>query len=317
MTTAYSRARVLAGIAAATAAPAFVRSTARAADPSPIRIGAAPTDATAQHLYAQDLGYFTAAGLSAEISPMRSSGALVAAIIGGSLDIMTATVVSIALAHNKGLDVRTIALGNVYNGPPAQAAVVVAPNSPIRTGADLNGKTLAVNGLGDLTQVSLAAWMDANGGDAKTVKMIEVPFSGVAAALGQGRIDAALLVEPFTTAAGNTVKVIGDSQAAIGKNYMVTGWYAKADWLNANRETARKYIDVMIQTAKWGNRNHDQSAAILAKYVGMTADAVKATPRAVYGEQPVTPAMIQPVLDISSKYIDLPKMQAAALIWKP
>lgn len=312
----FSRATVLAGLAASAAVPSL-RSAAQAADLTPIRIGAAPTDATAQHLYAQDNGTFAANGLTAEITPMRTSGALVAAILGGSLDFMTATVVSIAIAHNKGIDLRTVAVGNVYNGPPAQAAIVVAPASTIRTGADLNGKTIAVNGLGDLTQVAIAAWIDGNGGDSKSVKMIEVPFSGVAAALGQGRIDAAMLVEPFTSAAGNTIKVIGDPQAAIGRNYMVTGWYASATWLDAHRDTARRFITSMLQTAKWANHNHDASAAILAKYVGLTADVIKATPRAVYGEQPISPAMIQPVLDYSTKYIDLPKTSAASLIWKP
>ena len=119
--------------------------------------------------------------------------------------------------------------------------------------------------------------------------MLEVPFPGVAAALAQGRIDAALLVEPFTSAAGGQVKILGDAQAAIGRGYMVTGWYAKTDWLNANRDTARKFVDVMIQTAKWGNKNHDQSAAILAKYIGMTPEVIRATPRAYYGETPITP----------------------------
>jgi len=308
----HTRASALAGMAALAAAPAALR----AADLTTIRIGAAPTDATAQHLYAQDNGTFASNGLTAEITPMRTSGAMVAAILGGSLDFMTATVVSIAIAHNKGIDLRTVAVGNVYNGPPAQAAIVVAPNSTIRSGADMGGKTIAVNGLGDLTQVAIAAWIDGSGGDSKSVKMVEVPFSGVAAALGQGRIDAAMLVEPFTSAAGNTVKVIGDPQAAIGRGYMVTGWYASATWLDANRDTARRFVTSMLQTAKWANHNHDASAAILAKYVGMTADAVKATPRAVYGEQPITPAMIQPVLDYSTKYIDLPKTSAAALIWR-
>jgi NitT/TauT family transport system substrate-binding protein len=310
----YSRAAALTGIAALAAAPAIVRG----ADLAPIRIGAAPTDATAQHLYAQDLGMFSAAGLSAEISPMRTSASLIAAIVGGSLDIMTSTVVSIALAHNKGIDMRVIAEGNVYDGPPPQAAIVVAPNSTIKSGADLNGKTVAVNGLGDLTQVAIAAWIDANGGDSKSVKLIEVPFSGVGAALGQGRIDAALLVEPFTAAAraAGQIKVLGDPQAAIGRGYMVTGWYAKADWLNANRDTAKRFVDVMLQTAKWGNAHHPESAAILAKYVGMTADAIQNSPRAVYGEKPIQPAMIQPVLDFSTKYIGLDKTSAAVLIWR-
>ena len=310
----YSRAAALTGIAALAAAP----SIARSADLAPIRIGAAPTDATAQHLYAQDLGMFTAAGLAAEISPMRTSASLIAAIVGGSLDIMTSTVVSIALAHNKGIDMRVIAEGNVYDGPPPQAAIVVAPNSMIKTGADLNGKTVAVNGLGDLTQVAIAAWIDANGGDSKSVKLIEVPFSGVGAALAQNRIDAALLVEPFTAAAraAGQIKILGDPQAAIGRGYMVTGWYAKADWLNANRDTAKRFVDVMLQTAKWGNAHHPESAAILAKYVGMTADAIQNSPRAVYGEKPIQPAMIQPVLDFSTKYIGLDKTSAAALIWR-
>jgi NitT/TauT family transport system substrate-binding protein len=308
----HSRAAVLAGLAAVAAAPAVLR----AADLPTIRIGAAPTDATAQHYYGQDLGMFAAAGLTAEISPLRNSGALIAGLIGGSIDVMTSTVVSIAQAHNKGIDLRAIAVGNVYNGPPPQAVVVVAPNSPIRSGADLNGKTVAVNGLGDLTQVALAAFIDANGGDSKSVKMLEVPFPGIAAALAQGRIDAALLVEPFTTAARDQVKILGDAQAAIGKGYMVTGWYAKADWLNANRDVARRFVDVMLQTAKWGNRNHDQSATILAKYVGMTADVIRATPRAIYGEAPITPQVIQPVLDFSTRYIGLEKTSAAALVWR-
>ncbi len=116
----------------------------------------------------------------------------------------------------------------MYNGPPPQAVVVVAPNSTFRTGADLNGKTVAVNGLGDLTQVALAAFIDGNGGDSKSVKMLEVPFTGVAAALAWAasmpRCSSSRSSRPATK-----VKILGDGQAAIGKRYMVTGWYAKAD----------------------------------------------------------------------------------------
>jgi len=307
-----TRAAVLAGLAAAAAAP----SIARGADSQTIRIGAAPTDATAEHYYAQDNGTFAEAGLTANITELRNVGALIAGVVGGSLDIITGTVVPIAQAHNKGIDLRAIAVGNVYNGPPPQAVIVVAPNSSIRTGADLNGKVVAVNGLGDLTQVALAAFIDANGGDSKSVKILEVPFSGITAALASGRIDAALDVEPFTSAAKDQVRILGDAQAAIGRGYMVTGWYAKADWLDANRDTARRFVDAILQTAKWANRNHDQSAVILAKYVGLTADVIRATPRAIYGEAPITPAAIQPVLDFSTKYIGLDKTSAASLIWR-
>jgi NitT/TauT family transport system substrate-binding protein len=308
----YSRATALAGISAALAAS----SVARSADLATIRVGGAPTDATAQHLYAQELGMFASSGINVEISTLRNSGALIAALIGGSIDVMTSTVVSVAQAHNKGIDLRAIAVGNIYDGPPPQAVIAVAPNSAVRNGADLNGKTVAVNGLGDLTQVAVAAWIDANGGDSKSVKLLEVPFPAVTAALNTGRVEAALIVEPFTSAAGKQIKILGDAQAAIGRGYMVTGWYAKADWLNANRVAARRFIDVMARSAQWGNRNHDQSAVILAKVLGLTPDAVSAAPRAIYGEKPITPAVVQPVLDFSTKYIGLEKTSAASLMWR-
>jgi NitT/TauT family transport system substrate-binding protein len=307
-----SRASILLGLAAVGAVPAIVC----AADFPVVRIGAAPTDATAQHYYARDLGMFGAAGLGVEITALRNAGALSAGVIGGSLDVITGSIVPIAEAHNRGIDLRAIALGNVYAGPPPQGVIVAARDAAIRSGADLNGKTIAVNGLRDLTQVAVQSWIDANGGDSKTVKMLEIPFPGVAAALSQGRIDAAMLVEPFTTSARGQVKILGDGQAAIGKRYMVTGWYARAEWLNANRDTARRLVAVLQQSALWGNRFHAESADILARYAGISADVIRSTTRAVYGDTPITAAMVQPVLDASTKYVGLQPTSAAALLWR-
>jgi NitT/TauT family transport system substrate-binding protein len=230
------RSAMLVGLGAATVRP----SGARAADLTTVRIGSAKTDATAEHYYAVDQGMFTAAGLNAEVTAMRNVSELSAGVLGGSLDFIAGSLVPIAQAHLHGQDLRAIALGNVYTGPPPQGVVVVAPTSTIRSGADLRGKIIAVNGLGDFSQVTIAAWIDSTGGDSKLVKFLEVPFSAVPAALAQSRIDAALLVEPFTTSARGQgqVRVIGDALASIGKHFMVTGWYAKADWLNANRDAA-------------------------------------------------------------------------------
>lgn len=45
--------------------------------------------------------------------------------------------------------------------PPARLRAR-SRDAPIRSGADLNGKTIAVNGLRDLTQVALQSWIDAS-----------------------------------------------------------------------------------------------------------------------------------------------------------
>jgi len=38
----------------------------------------------------------------------------------------------------------------------------VLKNSPIRSGKDLNGKVVAVNGLNNISSVSVQAWVDKN-----------------------------------------------------------------------------------------------------------------------------------------------------------
>ncbi len=309
----YSRTALLAVLSAAVAAPACVR----AAEPATIRIGTAATDATAQHFYARDNGFFAAAGINPEITTLRNVTEMTAGAIGGSLDVIAGSLVPIAQADKHGNDLRAIALGNIYTGPPPQGVVVTGQNSTIRSGADLNGKVVSVNGLGDFSQVTIEAWIDSTGGDAKSVKLLELPFAGVAAALAQGRIDAALLVEPFTTMAKDQVRVIGDALAPVGKHFMVTGWYARAAWLNANRDAARRFVAVMLQTAVWANKNHDQSAAILAHYSPVPLEVIRASPRALYGEMPISADWLQPVLDFSTKYIGLEKTSAASLIWKP
>jgi NitT/TauT family transport system substrate-binding protein len=309
----YSRAAILTGLTATAVAPAF----GQGADLPVVRVGSARTDATAQHYYAQDLDMFASAGLDVEISALRNAGELSAAVIGGSLDVFSGSLISTAEAHNHGADLRVILLGNVYTGPPPQGVIVAAANSTIRSGADLKGKTVSVNGLGDFSQMAIETWIDATGGDSKSMKYLELPFPAIAAALTQERIDAALLVEPFTTEARGQVRVIGDALAPIGKHFMVTGWYAAAAWLNANRDTARRFIGAMLAAAKWGNHNHDASAVILAKYTGLPLAVIQASTRAVYGEVPVTPDWLQPVLDYATKYGFLEKTAAATLIWRP
>jgi len=57
--------------------------------------------------------------------------------------------------------------------------------------ADLNGKTIGVNGLRDLQQLCAMSWVDKHGGDSKTLHFIEVR-SRRWAPLSLHRIDAGM-----------------------------------------------------------------------------------------------------------------------------
>ena len=130
--------------------------------------------------------------------------------------------------------------------------MIVAKNSPLQTAKDLNGKTVAVNGLKSITQISVQAWADQNGGDSNLIKFVEMPFVEMEGALVSGRIDAALMADPnATTAARRPASTRPFSKAfdAIAKQFLIGGWFAKTDWIAANADTVKKFVAVMRESA--------------------------------------------------------------------
>ncbi len=300
---------------AAAAALAGRSLRASAADLVPIRMGAAPTDATAGGYYGIDQGFYKAAGLDASIQPNRNTGALAAAVTAGSLDVIAGSIVPIAAAFLNGFDLRTVAPGQVYDGGPPQAPMAVGLTSKITNGKDLAGKTLAVNGLHDLTHLFALAWIDANGGDPSTVKIVEMPFPTMLPALIDGRIDAAQLVEPFASAGKGKVTLLSDAMPAIAPRFFVTGWFSKLSWLEENKATAKSFQSGTFKADAWANANHDASALVLGKYTPIPSDVIRTLVRASYGTTPATPALVQPVLSAMTKYFGTKHINAADLLW--
>jgi NitT/TauT family transport system substrate-binding protein len=286
-----------------------------AAAPVAIRLGAAPTDATAGGYYGIAQGFYAAAGLDATIQPNRNTGALAAAVTAGALDVIAGSIVPIAAAFANGFDLRGIAPGQVYDGGPAQAPMAVAAGSKIANGAALAGKTVAVNGLHDLTHLFALAWIDANGGDPASVKILEIPFPEMLPALLDGRVDAALLVEPFASAAKGKVTLLNDAMPAIAPRFLVTGWFSKLSWLQQNKAVADEFIEATYRADAWANGNHDASAEVLGKYTPIPPDVIRTLVRARYGTTPVTSALVQPVLNAMTKYFGSKHVNAADLLW--
>ena len=190
----------------------------------------------------------------------------------------------------------------MFTGAVRTSSLMVLQNSPLHTGADLAGKTVGVAGLKDLSQFSTCAWINQNGGDYKTVRFVETPFPQMGATLQSGRIDAAVLAEPFMNAARAYARELGNQQAAVGTRYLSTGWMASADWTKKNPEAARRLLAVLRQTAQWANTHTADSAVILAQQTKIPVDVLKSIGRAEFATGKPDPAMIQPVVDAAAKY---------------
>jgi NitT/TauT family transport system substrate-binding protein len=289
-----------ASFVAASAALALAPRVARA--DGPIRVMTLPIDQGAQCFYAQDLGMFKKAGLDAQVSITNFGTQVAAAVAGGAIEIGQSNIMSLAIAFEKGLPFALIAGAGLYSTAKPTSMMIVAKNSALKTAKALSGKTVAVNGLKSITQISVQAWADQNGGDSQQIKFVEMPFVEMEGALMSGRIDMALLADPNATTllAGGHTRPFGKAFDAIGKEFLIGGWFAKTDWIAANTDTVRKFIAVMRESAQWANKPADfsQSATILEKY---TKVAVGAANRVAYAER-LDPALIQPSIDTAAKY---------------
>ena len=132
----------------------------------------------------------------------------------------------------------------------------------------------------------------------------------------RGTVPAAIVGEPFFTAAGDQIRVLAKTYDTIAKRFYVSAMFAKRDWLDANAAMVRKFVAAVYETAEWVNAHHDESAPLLASFLKIDVDKVKATPRATYATS-LDPKLMQPVLDIAVRYGVVEKpVDAATLVWR-
>jgi len=144
-------------IASAAAATGALTRPARAQATQTLRLGILSTESAAAAHYANDLGFFTKAGLDVTITVMGNTPSIVAAVVAGALDIGYTTIDSVASIHSHGIPLAVIAPATDYIDPITlnTAGVLVRPDSPIRTAKDFKGKTIASPALHSLGTTAL------------------------------------------------------------------------------------------------------------------------------------------------------------------
>ena len=290
----------------------------RAQSAGTIRIAAIPTENAAGPYYAKDMGFFSKAGLDVDISSMPSAAAIAAAVSSGAIDIGYNAVDVLASIHQKNIPLVILAPGGEYLSSAnfKIAAVVVPTNSTARQAKDLNGKIVASNGLRSFGEEAARVWIDKNGGDSTTCKYVEIPFPAMPAALATGRIDAALVTEPFLTVALKTARALGFGYDGIAKHFLVGAWVATPQWANAHPDLVKRFQDVMHDTAIWANASQAQTGGILARDMKFDPALISVMVRARYAEQ-LTPALVQPLIDVSAKFNGFRSYPARDLLYTP
>jgi NitT/TauT family transport system substrate-binding protein len=281
-----------------------------------LTVGTLSSDNSAAVYYAQELGIFKKYGIDAQISAYTSGPVTAAAVTGGAIDIGVANVASIAVARTRGVPLKFLFPASIAGPGTLTDQIAVAKDSSVTNAADLNGKTIGVNGLRDLQQLCAMAWADKHGGDSKTLHFIEVPIPQMGTALSLHRIDAALPVEPFVTAQKDLIRSLGTVLDGVGPRYMVIGYLASDSWLATHADLATRFVRAMREASIWGNTHHADSALMIERIMHVDPTVGATMNRATYGTD-LDPALMQPVLDAALKYGILERpVPTSELIWR-
>lgn len=123
------------------------------------------------------------------------------------------------------------------------------------------------------------------------------------AGIERGTFAATNMSEPTLSLAlkNNAIRCIDNPYAAIGTNYMEGVWYTTRDFVQKNPELARRTSEVLLETGRWANTHHEETAAIVARITKIDIDTIRSETRPIYGET-MNAAALQPELDAAYKF---------------
>jgi NitT/TauT family transport system substrate-binding protein len=276
-----------------------------------------PEDSATPVLHAIESGAFRKAGLDVTLQPQRSGPAVASGIAGGAYQIGKVSLNPLIDAHARGVPFVIVAPGGLSTATNPIAGLMVRADSPIKTAAGLNGQTIAVGALNDIFTLAMRTWMEKNGGDPSSLKLVEIPISAIGEAIDKGRVAAGSANEPILGAAlaGGKVRILARTFDALAPRFMFTAWVAMRSYADQNRSTVESFARVVRESAAYVNGHRAETVDDIAKFTGLDPALVKRMAR-TEAATTVDPALIQPVIDAAAHFKDIPaRFEARELIW--
>ena len=279
-----------------------------------LTVGMTPSDDAAAVLYAQTSGMFRRAGLDVDVQSISSGAATAAALAGGTFQFGSVSAVSAVTALAKGLPLQFVAPSGLYNSSTEFVATLVRANSDFKTGKDFNGHVIGSVSLQDLNSIAMLSWIDKHGGDSKTVKVIEIPYSALITALETGKVDMATFIQPGLSAglANGKLRVFGKTYDALAPHFYITSWMARTDWAAANPDIVKKFATVMRDASIYVNAHHSETAPLVAPFAGIPLDQMLRGGRDTFATTFMETSGVQPIIDVLYKNNVIDKQLDAA-----
>jgi sulfonate transport system substrate-binding protein len=200
------------------------------------------------------------------------------ALVTNAVDCGSQAPISMARAIVDG-SLQAYILGALVDEQPGYFSVffAVKDDSPIKTPADLKGKTIAATAFGGGVYYSARFWLQAHGLDPdKDVKLIEMPFPIVDEALRSGRIDMGPYAQPWGAAAmrkGGIRKIFDTSevQSPLVNVFEV----CRKDFTDANTAVVKAFMEDYQAAMAYALSHPDETRQVTSEVTKIPVDVLK------------------------------------------
>ena len=272
--------------------------------PTTVTVGTLPIANAAPMYLGMEKGFFEAEHL--EIKPQVGEGgaALMPMLLSDDAQFAFVGVIPAITAVAKDLPIKVVTSSDDAAETEEEdwQTLVVPKGSPIRGVQDLPGKTVGVNALRGLAEVVISRSLEKQGVDYREVKLLEVPFPDMPAALEQKRVDAALLTEPFLSAVLAEGGTQIDAPSVETRPGFPNGVYvASEQYIAENGDVVDRFARAMNKSLDYAQAHPDEVRRIIPTYTE-TPEAAAAKLRLPPFDSELDREGIELEADLTAKY---------------
>ncbi|HEV7871278.1 MAG TPA: ABC transporter substrate-binding protein [Modestobacter sp.] len=243
--------------------------TGASGDLTVVSVGAIPIVDVAPLYLGVERGIFADHGLQVEPFLAQGGAAIVPAVVTGQAQFGFSNITSLLQAEARGVPLALVAPGSGATGDPDAdfAAVIVRSDSPVQDAADLAGRSVAINSINNISDTVIRQAVRQAGGDAESVKFVELPFPNMVAAVADGSVDAAFTVEPFATVGkGQGMRAVASPYTQTHPDLTVAGYFTSDQYAADNPDAVQAFAEAMVEAQQYATDHPGEARAVLGSY---------------------------------------------------
>src|SRR5215208_6337302 len=251
------------------------------AGPTTLKVGVIPIADVAPLYLGMKKGFFEEVQLKIEPQLAEGGAAITPAVLSGDFQIGFSNTISLLIAASKDLPVQIISQGVLAGKAEkeAWADLLVLKDGPIKEPKDLEGKTIAVNTLKNICEVTIKASLEKEGVAVDTLEFAEVEFPDMNAALEAGRVDGACVVEPFVsqgTGPDGQARAIDPFYVRTAPDLTVATYFTTKEYAEQNEDVVNRFVRAMNKSLDFAQANPDLVRKALLDYTEIPPEAAEA-----------------------------------------